>query len=191
MGKKKDTQTEEFQKLQDELDNVKELSLQLESQLKRAVADYHNLEKRVAEGRSELTKWGTEELIRNLLPSLDHLEQAIMGAKESGINSAWLDGVVLAVKEMRKTMEGVGLSPVQTDHFDPALHEAIDVVEGKDGNIFKVLQMGYTLNGKLVQAAKVIVEKGYPSSQEEAQNLPSGETQSDINIPSDEEGEKK
>ncbi|OGE32564.1 nucleotide exchange factor GrpE, partial [Candidatus Daviesbacteria bacterium RIFCSPHIGHO2_02_FULL_41_10] len=67
MGKKK---TEDFEKLQKELNSVKELSVQMENQLKRAVADYHNLEKRVAEGRSELTKWGTGELLAKLLPVL-------------------------------------------------------------------------------------------------------------------------
>jgi len=73
---------EEFEKLQGELNSLQTLADQLENQLKRAVADYHNLEKRVAEGRSELTKWGTSELLIKLLPTLDHLEQALAGANQ-------------------------------------------------------------------------------------------------------------
>ncbi|EKD85109.1 MAG: hypothetical protein ACD_38C00082G0001, partial [uncultured bacterium] len=81
MSKKQDESqninVEEFEKLQTEFNNLQTLTTQLEGQLKRAVADYHNLEKRVAEGRSELTRWGTSALLTRILPVLDHLEKVV------------------------------------------------------------------------------------------------------------------
>ena len=160
MSKKK---TEDFEKLQKELDGLRDLAIQLENQLKRAVADYHNLEKRVAEGRSELTKWGTSELLIKLLPVLDHLEQAMAGVKESNESesqSGWVRGVELAVKEFKNVLQAEGLEEIQTDsEFNPALHEAVDTQVGEDNKILKVVRKGYTLNGKVLRPAQVVVGK--------------------------------
>ena len=160
MSKKK---TEDFEKLQKELDGLRDLAIQLENQLKRAVADYHNLEKRVAEGRSELTRWGTGELIVKLLPVLDHLEQAMAGVKESNESesqSGWFRGVELAVKEFKNVLQAEGLEEIQTDsEFNPALHEAVDTQVGEDNKILKVVRKGYTLNGKVLRPAQVVVGK--------------------------------
>jgi molecular chaperone GrpE len=131
----------------------------LEDQLKRAVADYQNLEKRVTEGRSELSKWATGDLITRILPTLDHLDTALKGAEESQEKSGWLTGVELAVKEMKRVLEEEGLTPVQVEVFDPALHEAVEVKEGEEGKILEVAQMGYNLNGKILRPAKVVVGK--------------------------------
>ena len=171
MGKKQSTQPEEFKQLQDELDSVKQLSIQMENQLKRAVADYHNLEKRVAEGRSELTKWGTSELLVKLLPVLDHLEQALGGASEQERQSGWFKGVELAVKQLYQVLALEGLDQIVADgQFDPNLHEAVDTQAGDDNKILKVVRKGYTLNGKVLRPAGVVVgrkEINEPSGQSE------------------------
>ncbi len=169
MGKKQNTQTEEFKKLQDELDSVKQLSAQLESQLKRAVADYHNLEKRVAEGRSELTKWGTSELLVKILPTLDHLEQALGGASEQERESGWFKGVELAVKELNQVLQSEGLEQIGADgQFDPNLHEAVDTRAGEDNKILEVVRKGYTLNGKVLRPAAVVVGRKSESKSDES-----------------------
>ncbi|MDO8577034.1 MAG: nucleotide exchange factor GrpE [Candidatus Daviesbacteria bacterium] len=174
MGKKQSTQTEEFKKLQDELDSVKELSIQMENQLKRAVADYHNLEKRVTEGRSELTKWGTGELLVKILPTLDHLEQALNGASEQERQSGWFKGVELAVKELNTVLQSEGLEQIVADpstalgtgsQFDPNLHEAVDTQAGEDNRILKVVRKGYTLNSKILRPAAVVVGRNVIASE--------------------------
>lgn len=163
----KQKQAQDFEKIQQELDSVKELSLQLENQLKRAVADYHNLEKRVAEGRSELTRWGTGELLVKLLPVLDHLERALVGASEQERQSGWFRGVELAIKQFNDVLKSEGLEEIAADpdsietdrQFDPNLHEAVDTREGEDNKILEVIRRGYTLNGKILRPAQVIVGK--------------------------------
>lgn len=171
MAKKKDNQLE--QKV-----------AELENQLKRAVADYHNLEKRVSEGRSELTSFVGAELVRKLLPVLDHLEQALSGIREEEKQSGWIKGVELAVKEFEQVLQGEGLEEIQAEgQFNPALQEAVDTKGGEDNKILKVVRKGYTLNGKVIRAAQVVVGRKNPPKMEETENIPGGETQSDFHIP--------
>lgn len=172
-------------------DKVQELETkinELEAQLKRAVADYHNLEKRVTEGRSELTRWGTSELLMKILPTLDHLEQALSGTNESDKQSGWFKGVELAVKELNQVLQSEGLEQIATTgQFDPNLHEAVDTRAGDDNIILKVVRKGYKLNGRVLRPTQVVVGRQQPPTAEETKNMPGGETQSDINIPPEEE----
>ncbi len=148
MAKKQDTKINELETRISDLDN----------QLKRAVADYHNLEKRVAEGRSELTKWGTGELLVKILPTLDHLEQALGGASEQERQSGWFKGVELAVKQLYQVLQSEGLNQIAAEGlFDPNLHEAVDTREGNDNIILEVVRKGYTLNSKVLRPAGVVV----------------------------------
>lgn len=131
---------------------------ELEAQLKRAVADYQNLEKRVSEGRSELTNFVGAELIKKLLPVLDHLEQALGGISEQERQSGWARGVELAVKEFQQVLQSEGLDQIEADgQFDPSLHEAVDTREGDDNMILEVVRKGYRLNGKVLRPAQVVV----------------------------------
>lgn len=140
----------------------------LEAQLKRAVADYQNLEKRVSEGRLELTRWGTSELIIKLLPTLDHLEQALSGTNENDRQSGWFKGVEMAVKEFKQALQLEGLEEIQADgQFDPSTQEAVDTKVGEDNKILEVVRNGYILNGKVLRPARVVVGKrhsGEPQS---------------------------
>lgn len=148
MSKKKNNELEQLQNRVNDLEN----------QLKRAVADYHNLEKRVSEGRSELTRWGTGELLVKILPTLDHLEQALSGAGETEKQSGWFRGVELAVKQLQSVLQSEGLGQIAADgQFDPNLHEAVDTEVGEDNKILKVVRKGYTLNGKILRPAGVVV----------------------------------
>lgn len=176
MGKKQDNK-----KLEERVN-------ELEAQLKRAVADYHNLEKRVSEGRSELTSFMGAELVRKLLPVLDHLEQVIDQGRstlsEQSESKGWFQGVELAVKELKQVLQSEGLDEIPAGSvFDPSLHEAVDTRQGEDNKILKVVRKGYTLNGKVIRAAQVVVGRKNPPSMEETENIPGGETQSDFHIP--------
>ncbi|MDP3941511.1 MAG: nucleotide exchange factor GrpE, partial [bacterium] len=143
-----------------EVATLQEQIEECETKFKRALADYQNLEKRTREERVEWIKTASKDLLSRMLPALDHLEAAVKGAKESGEQSGWLKGVELTVSEFRRVFEEEGLRPVQTETFDPNIHEAVEAREGPEGKIVDVFQMGYTFNNKLVRAAKVAVGKG-------------------------------
>ncbi|MBI2597379.1 nucleotide exchange factor GrpE [Candidatus Daviesbacteria bacterium] len=156
-------------KKQDKVKELEQKIAELDSQLKRAVADYRNLESRVSQGRSELTSFVGAELVKRLLPVLDHLEQALTGISEQDKQSGpalserselngWFKGVELAVKEFNQVLAQEGLDQIPADGvFDPALHEAVDTAEGDDNKILKVVRKGYTLNDKVIRPAQVIV----------------------------------
>lgn len=153
-----DTQEQQLAEVQRELDTVKVDVEEARNQLKRAIADYQNLEKRVDESKVEFAAWANAELLKKIVPVLDHFDQALGGSGEDS-SEGWRKGVELAVKELRKVLENEGLVAVQTDQFDPSLHEAVEVVGGEDGKILKVVGMGYTLNGRILKPAKVVVGK--------------------------------
>ena len=153
---------------------------ELDNQLKRAVADYQNLEKRVSEGRSELTKWGTAELLTRILPVLDHLEQALGGMSDTDKQSGWAKGVELAVKELNQVLQSEGLGQIEADgQFDPNLHEALDTTDGENNIILKVVRKGYTLNGKVLRPAGVVVGRSASADSRRPEPMASDEASAD------------
>ena len=139
---------------------LEERMTELEDQLKRALADYQNLEKRVHADSSAVAHSLRSELVLKLLPVLDSLDQAVAGASESEAESGWLKGVMMSIKQFRQILAEEGLIEIPTDgKFDPVLHEAIDVKEGENDKILDVVQRGYTFNGRVLRPAKVIVGK--------------------------------
>ena len=159
-------QNQDFNKLQNDFNQLQTQFSELENQLKRAVADYQNLEKRVSEGRSELTNWATTELIKKLLGVLDHYEKALIGAPDNDKQSSWFKGVELATGQLRNVLQSEGLEEIEIDpgsepgtgtRFDPALHEAVDSRNGEHDTILEVVEKGYNLGGKVLRPAKVVV----------------------------------
>lgn len=153
-------------------DQPEQKVVDLENQLKRAVADYRNLEQRVKEGRSELTNFVGGELIKRLLPVLDHLEQVVdLGRStlsEQSESKGWFQGVELAVKEFKQVLQQEGLEEIPAvGEFNPSLHEAVDTQEvppsldssgePKENMILKIVRKGYNLNGKVLRPAQVVV----------------------------------
>jgi molecular chaperone GrpE len=149
---------EEFEKLKAEMDEVKDLAAQMEVQLKRAVADYQNLEKRVAEGRSEFADWATAEFIKRILPVMHNFDQVVKGAGEEERKSGWFKGVEMSVKQLQDALRSEGLDEIEADgQFEPSLHEAVDTGKGDHDKILNVVEKGYRLNGKVLKPAKVVV----------------------------------
>lgn len=132
---------------------------ELENQVKRTLADYQNLEKRVAQERGDWIKSANRDLILKVLPTLDHLETVLKTARDQGENGSWLDGIRMVVEQFREVLRNEGLEPVQAESFDPELHEVVEVREGPEGKILEIVSMGYKLNDKLIKPAKVVVGK--------------------------------
>lgn len=155
-----DAVIQQLNQAKEELAVVRAEQSNIENQLKRAVADYQNLEKRVSEGRSELTNWVGMNLISSILPVISHFDQALGSATEEEKNSAWFKGVEMAVKQLKNILKNEGLDEIVADgQFDPTLHEAVDTQDGIDGKILKVIEVGYKIKGKVIKPAKVVVGK--------------------------------
>ena len=125
----------------------------LENQLKRALADYQNLEKRVAEEKSAWVKTANKGLLLRLLPALDNLSLAEKHTQDEGVRLS-VNQILNAFKE-----EGVEKLEVLGKDFDPNLMEAVSTTTGEEGIVVEELRAGYTLFGQVLRPAQVIVGK--------------------------------
>jgi molecular chaperone GrpE len=157
---KKEINIEEFEAMQTELQKLQEDFETVDAQFKRALADYQNLEKRVAEGRADLNSWAVTNLLTRIAGVMHYFDQAFKGVSESEQKSGWFKGVQMATLQLQQVLKDEGLEEIRADgQFDPALHEAVDTREGEDGKILEVVEKGYKLNGKILKPARVIVGK--------------------------------
>ncbi|HSX18562.1 MAG TPA: nucleotide exchange factor GrpE [Candidatus Saccharimonadales bacterium] len=133
---------------------VDERNEQLESQLKRALADYQNLERRVEEERRLLSTLSSALVIEKFLPVLDNLESA-----QKHLNDEGLEMVMKQFKDILN-QEGVVEIEAEGQTFDPQLHEAIEVKEGENNNmVVSTVRKGYKINDKVLRPAQVVVER--------------------------------
>lgn len=147
----------------------------LEDQLKRALADYRNLERRAREESLVMAYSLRNELIKRLLPVLDGFDKVIKGVDAAQVRGGWLEGVKMLVKQLVTVLEQEGIRKIDTDsYFDPKLHEAADVVEGEEDKIIEVIETGYMIGGKVLRPAKVVVGKQKPEKMTEEQREETG-----------------
>ncbi len=128
---------------------------------KRTAADFENYKKRKEAERKELVEFSKEITVVKLIPSLESLEQVLAYAPDDEKYKEWLQGLRATIQQLEKTMEELGVIKIKAvgQPFDHNLHEAVEEVVGAEGRIIKELQPGFTLNGKVIIPAKVIVGK--------------------------------
>lgn len=134
--------------------NEKEEFKNLENQLKRALADYQNLEKRIAEEKAAWIKLANKTLLLKLLPGFDSLLLAEKHTQDEGIK--------LSIKHFLDILNDEGVLRIETvgADFDPNLMEAVSTAPGKEGKVVEEVRIGYTLFGQVLRPAQVVVGKG-------------------------------
>ena len=126
--------------------------------MRRMKAELENSRKRQEKERARLTQLASERLVRELLPVLDNLERALEA--EGDIR----EGVVATLDHLTSVLGREGLTPVLSDGepFDPTVHEAVmgqPSEEHEEDTIIQTFERGYTLNGRPLRPAKVVVAK--------------------------------
>lgn len=132
----------------------------LEDELLRSRAEVENVRRRVCDDVDKARKFSVENFASELLPVIDSLEAAL---KDSSNSNTIKDGVSLTEKQLKAVLEKhkiLALEPLN-EKFNPSFHQAISVLEGDedDGVIVSVLQKGYTIWGRLLRPALVVVSK--------------------------------
>lgn len=158
--------TKELEKLAGTIDKVEDEKLEIENQLKRALADYHNLVSN-SEKRNEIRYFQTRKrLCESVIPSLDSLNLAIKSSQELKLDEkgkSWLTGINAIFQSLNKSFEEFGLKqylPEKGEKFDPNIHEAVATVEqGNGGEIYDLVQPGYILDNTVIRPARVVVSK--------------------------------
>ncbi|MGE5153838.1 MAG: nucleotide exchange factor GrpE [Bdellovibrio bacteriovorus] len=131
--------------------------------LLRARAEIENLRRRQAAELEKAHKYALDGFVRELLQVRDSLELGLGAAQESDADVAKLqEGMELTLKLLGDVMAKFGVEPVEPEGqaFNPELHQAMTVQPRPDlppNTVVAVLQKGYTLNGRLVRPALVMV----------------------------------
>ena len=134
----------------------------------RAVAEAENIRKRSERSIENAHKFALERFVADLLPAVDSFERAAEAASEADA-----EGIRLSLKLLTDAMERQGVAvvdPIGTP-FDPQLHEAMSMIESptaEPGSVVEVFQKGYTVNGRLVRPARVIVAKEPPAAADQS-----------------------
>jgi molecular chaperone GrpE len=148
------------------IDKVEDEKLKVENQLKRALADYHNLLKDY-EKRDKLRLGQIKrDLFDIIVPTLDALMLAEVTSRDIKMDQkgeSWLQGILATIEGMKKGLKEMGFeqyAPKKGDDFDSDIHEAVATVsQGEKGKIYDTVQPGYILDGLVVRPARVVISE--------------------------------
>ena len=158
-NKKNDENLEDLKineaKIDKQAEDFKRRVEELESQNRRLLADYRNLERRVDSQRRDWILEANKKLLLNLLPILDTLILAEQHIKVGD------EGLSLGIKQFRDLLRNENVERIATlgKNFDPRLMECIDTAEGEEDSVLKEFRAGYTLHGQMLRTAQVQIGK--------------------------------
>jgi len=127
----------------------------------RAAAELENVRKRAARDVENAHRFALEQFGKELLAVRDSLEMGVAAAEGATVDSL-LEGKAATLKLLETTMARFGIEQLDPlgEPFDPDFHEAISMQPSnalEPGSVMAVVQKGYTLNGRLLRPAMVIV----------------------------------
>ena len=134
----------------------------------RAVAELDNYRKRTEREIDQARKFAIERFAQELLTVGDALEAGIRAAAATP-GPALLEGAQATLKELNRAFDKAGIKIIDPpgQPFDPNWHEAMVAQESREfppNTVLSVIQKGYSLNGRLLRPARVIVSKGISES---------------------------
>lgn len=147
---------DEVEKLQNELDSLKDKYLRLS-------AEFDNYRKRTMKEKAQLILNGGEKCISSILPIVDDFERALKNMETAEDVAAVKEGVELIYNKFMTVLGQNGVKPIETKEqpLNTDYHEAIAVIpapaEELKGKVLDCVQTGYTLNDKVIRHAKVVV----------------------------------
>lgn len=151
------TLEEEVERLEADLAEAKDAAL-------RAQADAANVQRRAEQEIDKARKFALDRFVGELLPVVDNMERALSAAADSDADATITEGLELTLKSFMDALKKAGVEAVdpQGEPFDPQLAQAMSMVPNPDvepNTVIAVMQKGYTLNGRLVRPAMVMVSK--------------------------------
>lgn len=158
------------EELQARLAEVEAEAEQHRDQFLRARADADNAIKRMEREADKARKFALERFAGELLAVLDSMEMGLAAAESATVESL-KEGAELTLKMLQSAVGKHGVTAVEPEgeRFDPQLHEAMSMVPAPDADpntVINVVQKGYTLNGRLLRPARVIVAAAPPAAAE-------------------------
>ena len=151
------TPEETIEQLQADVETARDNAL-------RAQADAQNVKRRAEQDVEKARKFALERFSGDLLPIVDNLERALEAATEDEAVKPIVEGVELTLKSFLDVLGKNNIEQInpEGEPFDPQLHQAMSMVENPDvepNSVIAVVQKGYSLNGRLIRPAMVMVSK--------------------------------
>jgi molecular chaperone GrpE len=155
-------QVEELRRQVEELQKEKS---DIFAKFQRVAADYDNYQKRSAKQITDSIAYEKDKIIRALLPVMDDLERVLAHTENA---EAVIEGVNIVYEHLKGVLRAQGVEQIESagEKFDPAFHQALTQrteQDKEDGVILEELQKGYKLDGRVIRASRVVVNKTPPS----------------------------
>ena len=129
----------------------------------RLAAEFDNYRRRTAKEKLDLVKSAGEDILKGMLPVLDDCERAIKQLEQTEASTFEKEGTGLIYNKLLSYMKSCGLEEIEVvgKEFDTDFSEAVAQLpvedQGQKGKVLEVIQKGYTLGGKVIRFAKVVV----------------------------------
>jgi len=161
---------QELIQMRESLADAKKQAEETEKRLLYHRAEFSNYKKRVARDMRENIDFANEELIIEILESVDDFERAIASITgDDGVkHDKWVEGVRASFKKLMSVLSSQGVEPFESvgDRFDPQRHDALAIVEVggvEPGTVVEEIKRGYLLKEKILRPAIVKVTKESPA----------------------------
>ena len=164
-GAEKAPEAEAENPLAAEVERLQAALEESKSQVLLAAAEVQNVRRRAEQDLEKAHKFALDKFVGALLPVADNLERAVEASKAEGAEmSAVVEGVELTLKSLIDALAAQKVEQIDPhgEPFNPELHQAMTAVEQADvepNTVVNVFQRGYTLHGRLVRPAMVVVSK--------------------------------
>ncbi|MBK1875538.1 nucleotide exchange factor GrpE [Pelagicoccus mobilis] len=139
----------------------------------RAVADLDTYRRRVMREKDDLKQYAISGLLEDFLPVYDNLGLGLMSAEQTSDPKIVVQGIQMVMTQFKTLLEDNGIAevaPGKGDDFDPNVAEAFQTQpsdEVEEGKVLTLMRKGFTLNGRLVRPANVVVSGGPAKEGEE------------------------
>ena len=157
---------DEMSRLQEQLEAAETAAGMARDELLRVQAEMQNLRRRTEQDIEKAHKFGQEKFSTELLAVMDNLERSAAAAEASEDEAvqAIKEGVELTLKGFMDCFKRFNIEAVDPlgEPFDPQLHQAMSIQESPDAepnSVIAVMQKGYTLHGRVIRPAMVMVSK--------------------------------
>jgi molecular chaperone GrpE len=140
----------------------------LRDRLLRALADAENTRRQASRTAGDARRFAIADFARELLIVVDNLQRTIDAAggqaPSTTDNTALIEGVQATLRVLLRTLERFGVRPISAlgERFDPNLHEAVMQIDDPTkppATVTQVVEQGYTIHGRLLRPARVVVSK--------------------------------
>ncbi len=171
---KQDDSLSETDSLMAQLEEAQQQVVDAKDQALRHQAEMQNIRRRAERDVESAHKFALERFSNELLPTVDNLERALDAVDlEQESVQALVEGIELTRKHFLDVMKKFNIEQIDPlgEPFDPQFHQAMSMIDAPDAepnSVTAVMQKGFTLSGRLLRPAMVMVAKPAPKIDEQA-----------------------